>query len=207
MKQEILELEDMIPWTCVRRSWRNRRAAWRRQVKQVELVAGFASKLKELRQALLIEDTALIGCGPSWRNQLELCIQGRGSASQLALVWDEMKGTVRGWLFGPNFTQTKYDSMPVSAAFSAMQHTLRDYGSDILQVPLESMVHADTSRLLGIREAIEMERKKMVATLGSTTDVRTWPKMHNPFQESDFDSGAEMTDGDLTDVDPAYDML
>lgn len=101
MKQEVLLLEDSIPWTHVHRTWRNKRTTWRRRVKQTELVTDFAVRLKDLRSALLTEDvSSFIGCGPTWRAQLESCAQGRGTAVLLISVWDEMKNTIRSWIQG-----------------------------------------------------------------------------------------------------------
>ena len=55
---------------------------------------------QELRAALLTDDQPLPGCGSTWRAQLELCISGKGSYGLLAAAWEEMRGTVRGWLEG-----------------------------------------------------------------------------------------------------------
>ena len=205
MKQEVLELEESIPWTCVRKSWRNKRAAWKRQIRQVELVAGFAAKLKELRQALMIEDTALIGCGPSWRRQLDTCIQGRGSAAQLAAVWDEMKKTVTTWLYGPSSQNIECDSLPATAALRAMNDALKSGYSDVLQVPIESIVRTDTGRLLGIREAVELERQRIISKFRGEEDIGRLARLNQAFQESDFDSGADTEQDAMTDVDSMYD--
>lgn len=47
LRMEALTLEDMIPWNSVRRTWRNKRSNWRRQVKSGgELVPDLAARLK-----------------------------------------------------------------------------------------------------------------------------------------------------------------
>ena len=46
LRCEVLALEDAIPWTAVRRHWRNRRSGWRRQVKAGEQVPDMALRLK-----------------------------------------------------------------------------------------------------------------------------------------------------------------
>ena len=46
IRQEALQIEDLVPWTSVRRTWRNRRTAWRRQVKTGEAVPDLALRLK-----------------------------------------------------------------------------------------------------------------------------------------------------------------
>ena len=49
MRTEALALEDLIPWNNVRRTWRNKRSHWRRQVKGGEAVAEMALRLKVRR--------------------------------------------------------------------------------------------------------------------------------------------------------------
>jgi hypothetical protein len=98
LKQEILTLEDEIPWTLVRRAWKNKRTNWRRQLKTTENVIDLAVRLKELRQYLATDDGSFLGCGPTWQSALEGCIVGRGSFGQLFSVWDEMRNTIRSWL-------------------------------------------------------------------------------------------------------------
>jgi hypothetical protein len=98
LKQEILTLEDEIPWTLVRRAWKNKRTNWRRQLKTTENVIDLAVRLKELRQYLATDDGSFLGCGPTWQSALEGCIAGRGSFGQLFSVWDEMRNTMRSWL-------------------------------------------------------------------------------------------------------------
>lgn len=98
LKQEILTLEDEIPWTLVRRAWKNKRTNWRRQLKATENVIDLAVRLKELRQYLATDDGSFLGCGPTWQSALEGCITGRGSFGQLFSVWDEMRNTIRSWL-------------------------------------------------------------------------------------------------------------
>ncbi len=51
LRQEALQVEDLIPWNSVRRTWRNKRTNWRRQVKCGELVPEMAMRLK-VRAAL-----------------------------------------------------------------------------------------------------------------------------------------------------------
>lgn len=99
IRQEALQIEDLVPWTSVRRTWRNRRTAWRRQVKTGEAVPDLALRLKELRAALLTDEPGCFGgCGQAWRVQLDACIQGRGSHHALASVWEELKGSIKAWL-------------------------------------------------------------------------------------------------------------
>jgi hypothetical protein len=179
MKQEVLQLEEAIPWTCVRRNWRNKRTSWRKLVKQTELVSDFAARLKELRIALLADDHTFVGCGPAWRSHLESCIQGRGSAAALVSVWDEMKNTIRNWLSGsgaisgpvggfvtPSGPAPSADS--AGRAVLALQKAVKHGSTEaLLQAPLESIMGHDGCSLHAVRQAIEMERRIVSSRLAS----------------------------------------
>lgn len=221
MKQEVLQIEDAIPWTLVRRTWRNKRTTWRRQVRQTELVADFAARLKELKSFLLTDDATFIGCGPTWKNQLESCVQGRGSAALLASVWDEMKNTIRSWLHGtanPSSPSTaRHGSLPgiphgaevgavppgpecTGRAIGALQDVCRYEDNDaLLQIPLESIVGNDTSNLHTVRQAIELERRILSGRLAAMRNggedpkqaVSFFGKISAPWEDSEFDSGAD----------------
>ena len=229
MKHEVLQLEDNIPWTAVRRTWRNKRTSWRRHVKQTELVADFAARLKELRLALLTEDATFIGCGATWRGQLDSCIQGRGSAALLVAVWDELKNTIRSWLGGAMGPASAGGGgaggvhIPASAgrAVLALQAAVRAGGTEtLLQTPLESIVANDTQSLHAVRQAIELERRIVAARLAAghgqmdasgaplAPMVSYFSSIGAGWEESDVDSGAEteMDDGsDATDLEAEFD--
>ncbi len=185
MKAEVLQLEESIPWTMVRRNWRNKRSLWRRQVKQTELVADFAARLKELRVALLADDHSLHGCGPGWRAHLDSCASGRGTAAALAAVWDDLKTAIRLWMSGgggghggvgpsgtPGGGYAAMHSGPAPSAAStgravvAMQAAVKAGGADcLLQAPLESIMGHDGASLHAVRQAIELERRVVSARL------------------------------------------
>lgn len=234
MKQEVLQLEDAIPWTLVRRNWRNKRTQWRRQVKQTELVADFAARLKELRLSLLTEDATFIGCGPTWRGQLDSCIQGRGSAVLLATVWDEMKNTIRSWLHGaavgspgsgplgmasPGGGVSVHIPASSGRAVRALQAAVRQGGTEaLLQTPLESIVGNDTQNLHAVRQAIELERRIVAARLAAGQGcespavqpvVSYFTSISAAWEDSDFDSGEESAmeeeGSDLTDLEMNFD--
>lgn len=235
MKQEVLQLEEAIPWTMVRRNWRNKRSMWRRQVKQTELVADFAARLKELRLALLADDTNFMGCGPAWRNTLETCIQGRGTASNLLSVWDELRSTIRSWLSCPSAVlgptggsfATTSGPPPSSAsagrAVLALQAALKHDGTEaLLQTPLESITGYDGYSLHAVRQAIDAEKRIVNSRLAALQGVGGTLASENingavvsyfssiaaGWGDSDFDSGAEteMDEGsDATDLDSDFD--
>jgi hypothetical protein len=194
MKQEVLHLEEAIPWTCVRRNWRSKRTGWRKLVKQTELVSDFAARLKELRLALLADDHTFVGCGPAWRSHLESCIQGRGSAAALMSVWDEMKNTIRTWLSGSGAISgpaggfvTPLGPAPsadsAGRAVLALQKAVKHGTTEaLLQAPLESIMGHDGCSLHAVRQAIELERRivsSRLASLQSNGVVGGSPVLHD----------------------------
>jgi hypothetical protein len=206
------------------------RTTWRRQVKQTEVIADFASRLKvgllggrclpapgpaaaplpcraacpppvqlarswrtqarrmprlavqELRTALLTDDQPLPGCGGTWRAQLDVCAQGKGSYGLLAAAWEEMRTTIRNWLDGRSKPQAQSAAQlqaGAARAVRAMHAALAAAagggggGGDpdaaaglLLQVPLESIVGNDSGAgLAAVRSAIEMEQRMLGARL------------------------------------------
>lgn len=123
---------------------------------------------QELRAALLTDEQPLPGCGSTWRAQLEVCIQGKGSYGLLAAAWEELRSTVRNWLEGRNKpAAVSAAALQAGAvrAVRAMQAALGggaggDADSALLQVPLESIVGHDSGAGLGaVRHAIELEQR------------------------------------------------
>ena len=208
LQQEMLELEEVIPWNCVRKIWKNKRATWRRQVKQMSHVPGLASKIKELKYAILMDDNALLGCGPEWSSKLDTCLQGMGSSQQLTAIWDEMKTSVQTWMYSASKINNvgEIDSIPTTIAMNAMKNALQSCGaqrgSSLLQVPIESMIGSHSVRLLGIREAVEIERQKILMKRQRKNSDATDDKL-----DDGFDSGIETDKEDATDVDSIYDVF
>ncbi len=225
VKQEMLDVEDAIPWAAVRRVWRTKRTAWRRQVKQTELIAELAVRLRELRAALTPDDAdaGFVGCAAVWRAQVEACARGRGAAPLLAACWEEMKQAIRSWLDGTG------PDAGTARAVRALHAALRAGGGAdaLLQAPLEAVVGGDAAALHAVRQAIELERRVVAARLaaahaggaaGAAADpaaaaaLAAAPPLTSYFssiaaawEDSDFDSGAETEvgadDGDATDVE------
>jgi hypothetical protein len=207
LQREMLELEEVIPWNCVRKIWKNKRATWRRQVKQMSHIPGLASKIKELKSAILMDDNLLLGCGPEWSSKLDVCLQGMGSSLQLTAIWDEMKTSVQTWMYSASRMSNigEIDSIPTTIAVNAMKNALQSCGaqrSSLLQVPIESMIGSHSGRLLGIREAVEIERQKILMKRQKKNFDTTDDKL-----DDGFDSGIETDKEDATDVDSTYDVF
>lgn len=72
LREDVLLMEDRIPWTAVRRSWRTQRTAWRRGVRTAEGMCEIALRVRELLLALVSDDALpFSGCGYSWRAALD----------------------------------------------------------------------------------------------------------------------------------------
>ncbi len=81
-RNQLLNLEDSVPWTAVKSSWRNRRPGWRRSLKAADTVAEIAARLEEFR-AHLMNDGATLPVSlqpadlPLWVEDMrKMCIVG-----------------------------------------------------------------------------------------------------------------------------------
>lgn len=223
LQQEILSLEDEIPWTMVRKAWKAKRSTWRRHVKSTEVIGDIASRLKELRTHLLTDDATFLGCGPAWQSALEICMSGRGSFGHLFSVWDEMRNTIKSWLEGKMTIDAQcslgaqYQGSAIRA-IQALQVAVKSGDETLLQTPLEAIVGNDTQGLHAVRQAIELERRMVAARLavlekeGITEQdqalVSYFNSINAPWDGADFDSGAEEdveNASDVTDIDEEFD--
>lgn len=203
LQTEMLELEEVIPWNYVKKIWKNKRATWRRQVKQTNHISGFAMKMKELKQAMLIDENIVMGCGPEWTSCLDLCAKDLGSSSQLDSVWDELKTAIQSWIYFTSTMSThgEIDSLPASMALKTLQAALLSTesshrASTLLQVPLESMIGLHSERLVSVRDSLEAQLQQCIVH-GKELKMEL----------EDFDSGEETDEDALTDVDETYDVL
>lgn len=205
MQREMLELEETIPWNCVKKIWKNKRATWRRQVKQTIHISDLGMKVKELKNAMLINDNSLEGCGPEWASLLDRCIKGLGTPAQLDLVWDRLKTGVQSWMYFtfPVSTHEEIDSVPTTIALKTLHEAVlvpdcSDKALNLLQVPLESMIGPHPERLGSIRESLEIQMQKHIVD-GQGTKPE--------YERDEFDSGVETEDDALTDIDDKFDVF
>ncbi len=125
-----------------------------------------------------------MGCGPAWRNTLDMCIQGRGTASNLLSVWDELRSTIRSWLSCPSavpgLTGGSYattsgpppSSASAGRAVLALQAALKHDGTEaLLQTPLESITGYDGYSLHAVRQAIDAEKRIVNSRLAALQGV------------------------------------
>lgn len=77
LRDELIIAEEALPWSCVRRAWRQRRAAWRRALRASSSGKGIARAMGDLRGALLPDALRAAGvCGPPWIAAVETIAAG-----------------------------------------------------------------------------------------------------------------------------------
>lgn len=183
LQEDMLAVEEMIPWACVRKIWKSKRGSWRREVKQTSSIRGFAKLLKDVRQALLITgdvqftSSAEFTLKTAWKAQLEKCVDGTARASTLDGVWLEFKTNVNGWLTSMtaeaqqerlNLNQADKGQGVATEQFGTARDTVapglivrameRARGS-LLCVPVESMLgECPAVRLAAVREVLGKKR-------------------------------------------------
>ena len=233
LQEDMLALEEIIPWGCVRKMWKNKRSSWRREVRQTSSICGFAKLLKELRHAQLM--TGDVGFANSeqftlktaWRNRLEACVTGTGRAPVLDGVWHEFKMNVHGWLTSMT-AEAQQERMlalhsgvhsGVHSAPDMVEGTARDtvasalivrvmetHAGDLLSVPVEGMLGACPAvRLAAVRSVLAKKRER--GDKGGDNDADGGVDVELLAPEDSFDSGLSTEDEALTDVDDVLDIL
>ncbi len=103
LRREMLQLEEAIPWTAVRKHWRTKRSSWRRAVRESSSVAAMANCLQDLHAALLVHalpgppatGRAMLNLGPVWQQSLTSCMEGGEKHAMLLALWNDFKKQVR----------------------------------------------------------------------------------------------------------------
>eukprot|EP00897_Mesotaenium_endlicherianum_P005215 jgi/Mesen1/4721/ME000241S03760 len=93
----MLRLELQLPWTCVKRAWRTRRATWRRAVKESTTLGEVAARMGEFRSVLLLEGAGQIS-DAGWGRQLARAQSGAGDHARLQALWRQLHDDVAQWL-------------------------------------------------------------------------------------------------------------
>lgn len=194
LQEDMLALEEMIPWACVRKIWKNKRSSWRREVRQTSSIRGFAKLLKELRLAqLMTGDMGFVNSEQftlktAWKNQLEACVTGSGRASVLDGVWLEFKMNVQSWLTnmsaeaqqervlamqpgGLSGVDTVEGAARDVVAPALIVRVMETHAGDLASVPVESMLGACPAvRLAAVRSVLAKKRERGKADQGSDQD-------------------------------------
>ena len=178
LQEDMLALEEIIPWACVRKIWKNKRSSWRREVRQTSSIRGFAKLLKELRHAQLMGgdlnfvNSEHFTLKNAWKTQLENCISGTARPSTLDGIWLEFKSNVHAWLTSVTAEAHQERMMAAQSSGLVTSDTVGGAGRDtvaprlivrlmerhdgnLLHVPVESMMGSFPAvRLAAVRDVL-----------------------------------------------------
>lgn len=103
MRKELVQLEEAIPWTAVRKHWRTKRSTWRRAVREADSAAAMAGCLRDLQAALLVNaypghhpsGRSTLNLGSVWQQSLASCLDGGEKHAMLLALWNDFKKQVK----------------------------------------------------------------------------------------------------------------
>eukprot|EP00891_Asterochloris_glomerata_P001178 jgi/Astpho2/1178/fgenesh1_pg.00021_%23_23_t len=124
--EQMLELEDQVPWKSVRGFWKGRRASWQKEVQAAGGLAKTAECLRDLKSALVGKELELTA---TWHEQVEACAQGSGSAALMLTLWKQFQAQVQAWLRASNGEQQappRQVQRMVKRSLQAMEGCLRE---------------------------------------------------------------------------------
>ena len=172
VRQQLVQAEDSVPWTAVRKHWKGKRNSWRKAVKQALSVPELGKGIKEFKAALCGDSSAAVECSSNWQESLELCCQGQGTHLLLQGVWAELQPKVTDWLqsrSSPRKGAVVQDR--VQRGISAMQqvfHSSNGCLDAMSQVPLEQICAYDVNTARSIKDKLCMERSTLISRHNST---------------------------------------
>ena len=213
VQRQLMEAEDSVPWTAVRKHWKGKRNGWRKAVRQASSVPELGRCIKELKAALCNDSSAAVDCSPTWQDSLEDCCQGSGSHLLLHGVWGELQPKIFDWLqsrSSPRKAAAASVQDSVQRGISAMQQVFynSDYSADAMaQVPLEQICNYEADTAKAIRDKLCKERKALLASSNATPSLLAANVAANErtigtayAQASDFDTDTSDAGSDITDM-------
>lgn len=177
VQKQLVEAEDLVPWTAVRRHWKGKRNTWRKAVRQASSIPELGRCIKELKAALTSDGSAAVECSTTWQESLEDCCQGNASHLLLHGVWGELHPKIFDWLqnrSSPRKAAAASLQDSVQRGISAMQQVFHssDGSADAMaQVPLEQICNYEADTAKAIRDKLCRERKALLATSNSTPSL------------------------------------
>lgn len=172
VRQQLVQAEDSVPWTAVRKHWKGKRNSWRKAVKQARSVPELGKGIKEFKAALCSDSQAAVDCSSNWQESLELCCQGQGTHLLLQGVWAELQPKVSDWLQSRG-SPRRGAVVPdrVQRGLLAMQQVYHSSSGCIdamAQVPLEQICAYDVNTARSIRDKLCAERNHLLSRNNST---------------------------------------
>lgn len=213
VQRQLVEAEDLVPWTAVRRHWKGKRNTWRKAVRQASSIPELGRCIKELKAALTSDGSAAVDCSATWQESLEDCCQGNASHLLLHGVWGELHPKICDWLqnrSSPRKAAAASLQDSVQRGISAMQQVFHssDGSADAMaQVPLEQICNYEADTAKAIRDKLCRERKALLATSNSTPSLLAANVAANErtigiayAHDSESDTHPSEVDTDVTDM-------
>ena len=213
VQRQLVEAEDSVPWTAVRRHWKGKRNAWRKAVRQASSIPELGKCIKELKAALSNDGSTAVDCSATWQESLEDCCQGNGSHLLLHGVWGELHPKIFDWLqsrSSPRKAAAASLQDSVQRGISAMQQVFHssDGSADAMaQVPLEQICNYEADTAKAIRDKLCRERKALLAASNSTPSLLAGNVAANEqtigtayAQGSDIETDTSDAGSDVTDM-------
>ena len=177
VQKQLMEVEDSVPWTAVRKHWKGKRNSWRKAVRQASSVPELGKCIKELKAALCSDSNAAVECSTTWQESLEDCCQGNGSHLLLHGVWGELQPKIFEWLqsrHSPRKAAATLLQDSVQRGILAMQQVFwtSDGSADAMaQVPLEQICNYEADTAKAIRDKLCKERKALLSSSNATPSL------------------------------------
>ncbi|KAK9841599.1 hypothetical protein WJX74_008537 [Apatococcus lobatus] len=218
LRKELLQLEEAIPWTAVRKHWRTKRSAWRRAVRDADSAAAMAGCLRDLHMALLVHaypghtgGRSTLNLGPVWQQSLASCLDGGEKHAMLLALWNDFKKQVSLWLgaisIQPTGTAVQPSRTKAARALRALLQAETQGAEAVMQVPLDAILNGDSEALetmkailsqeqLSLAARCECVRKGVDSEHAENDDLDHASMLENFACDSEdcFDSGAESVD-------------
>lgn len=216
VQRQLVEVEDSVPWTAVRKHWKGKRNGWRKAVRQASSVLELGKCIKELKAALCSDSSAAVECSTTWQESLDDCCQGSGSHLLLRGVWGELQPKIFEWLqsrSSPRKGAALSVQDSVQRGITAMQQVFWATGGSadaIAQVPLEQICNYEADTAKAIRDKLFKDRKALLAGSNATPSLLAANVAANEsvigtayLGSSDIDLDTSEAGSDVTDMSDA----
>lgn len=161
LRSEILDLEDLIPWTGVIKSWKTKRGSWRKRIMATMTLQDIGEgydlmhrcvkilvfSLKELLRCLVWEPEHRIGHSIlKWENDIDEMCSDTEDFTKFSILWKSLSNDVQKWINDRHSHHLPDPSISRKRAELAF-HSLKTSTRNVEQIPLESIVHHDMAAL------------------------------------------------------------
>ncbi|KAH8961415.1 hypothetical protein BDL97_05G049000 [Sphagnum fallax] len=200
MQKDILGLEKQIPWNCLVKSWKMRRANWRKAVKESCTVLELGTIVKTFRSGLLLTGAGGIS-DEEWEKRMGFAMES-GDVELLVSLWGRLYDDVFKWVqskskqtrenvIDTNLVETfaelrkQFPQLQVAglsparittaatlaAADAIAEHHIN--ANALLAVPMKLLQQHSREDLFALREALEREKRHLAAKLAQLEENET----------------------------------